>query len=383
MIRYLKNEEFFFCRPLWQEAFPEDSREFLEYYFNKKIKNSRILVKEDEKGRVITMAHLNPYRVNVGKKLWKLDYIVGVATAKDCRHQGHMRDVLIHMLTDMNKEKKPFCYLMPASPAIYTPFGFRYIFDQPRWKMSPIGERTLTRRVYSAEGKERLFLAAWLNRWLAARFQVYAVRDLEYMGLLQEELESEDGCLYGWYDEQDVLKAVQAVWGLKKKEQRFLYSSQELWVEPEDKNRFLRPAIMARITDVQSFMEAIVLRSDCPCHGMDVMLYIRDSLIPAQNGLWRWRLNRNGSSLTKRESGLARRFEEKTEGEKVKAASIEEEVPYSGTLDSTEVLEITIEDLASWLFGYMRLEDREDEDKPPFWCSYIQPLEGVFLDEVV
>ena len=140
---------------------------------------------------------------------------------------------------------------------------------------------------------------------------------------------------------------------------------------------------MARITDVQSFMEAIVLRSDCPCHGMDVMLYIRDSLIPAQNGLWRWRLNRNGSSLTKRESGLARRFEEKTEGEKVKAASIEEEVPYSGTLDSTEVLEITIEDLASWLFGYMRLEDREDEDKPPFWCSYIQPLEGVFLDEVV
>ena len=58
-------------------------------------------------------------------------------------------------------------------------------------------------------------------------------------------------------------------------------------------------------------------------------------------------------------------------------------MPYSGTLDSTEVLEITIEDLASWLFGYMRLEDREDENKPPFWCSYIQPLEGVFLDEVV
>ena len=38
---------------------------------------------EDGTGRIVTMAHMNPYRINVGKKMWKLDYIVGVATAAD------------------------------------------------------------------------------------------------------------------------------------------------------------------------------------------------------------------------------------------------------------------------------------------------------------
>ena len=57
------------------------------------------------------------------------DYIVGVATAADSRHRGHMRDVLMKMLGDMHQDRKPFCYLMPASPDIYRPFGFRYIFD--------------------------------------------------------------------------------------------------------------------------------------------------------------------------------------------------------------------------------------------------------------
>ena len=59
----------------------------------------------------------------MGKKMWKLDYIVGVATAADSRHRGHMRDVLMKMLGDMHQDRKPFCYLMPASPDIYRPLA--------------------------------------------------------------------------------------------------------------------------------------------------------------------------------------------------------------------------------------------------------------------
>ena len=45
MIRYLEKSEFGACRPLWQEAFPEDSRAFADYYFDKKILQSSVLVK--------------------------------------------------------------------------------------------------------------------------------------------------------------------------------------------------------------------------------------------------------------------------------------------------------------------------------------------------
>ena len=33
MIRYLDKDEYGKCIPLWKEAFPEDSEEFLDYYF--------------------------------------------------------------------------------------------------------------------------------------------------------------------------------------------------------------------------------------------------------------------------------------------------------------------------------------------------------------
>lgn len=143
MIRYLKKEEFDRCIPLWREAFPEDSQAFIDYYFGKKVSRSHILVKEHENdggsGRLLCMAHLNPYEVMVREKTYTLPYIVGVATAADSRHQGHMRDVLMKMFQDLHESGTPFCYLMPASPKIYEPFGFVYVFDQPVLKLAGHG----------------------------------------------------------------------------------------------------------------------------------------------------------------------------------------------------------------------------------------------------
>lgn len=368
MIRYLEKNEFGACRPLWQEAFPEDSREFADYYFGEKLKYSSVLVKEDDSGRIITMAHMNPYRVNVGRKMWILDYIVGVATAADSRHRGHMRDVLIKMLLDMHQNSKPFCYLMPASPDIYTPFGFRYIFDQPVFRLTDQAEKCLERRKMRLDGSLCSSLAGWMNRWLSSRYQVYALRDGDYMEMLQAELDSEAGNVYGWYDEAGSLEAFQAFWGLEKRTQRFLYGRSEKLVEAKDPACPSKPAIMARITNVHSFMEAIVLDEMCPCPDMDVMVNLHDCLIPENSGLWRWKINGNGSSLT-RDVELHLSVKDNN----------------GSGLKSTEVLDITIEQLAVWLFGYSTLEEIMGSagETAPFWCAYVQPLRGVFLDEVV
>ena len=132
---------------------------------------------------------------------------------------------------------------------------------------------------------------------------------------------------------------------------------------------------MARITDVRSFMEAIVLDEGCPCPAMDVMVNIHDPLIPGNSGLWRWKIDGNGSSLTKKGVSLP----------KIHTGECAEEPDYPGTLVSTEVLDITIEQLASWLFGYSVLEELADgqQNVVPFWCAYVQALDGVYLDEVV
>lgn len=372
MIRYLEESEKGKCRALWQEAFPEDREGFLKYYFNWKTADNQVLVKEDEKGRILTMAHLNPYQVMVRGQIWQLDYIVGVATATDSRHQGHMRDILGKMLLDMNKDGKAFCYLMPAAEALYRPFGFRYIFDQPLWRMKaelPEGVRQEEVNLGQNQPEEAIKLASWMNRWLEARYQVYALRDDRYVERLWAELESEHGQVYGWYDKQGVLNALQAFWGMEKKEQRFLYSMEPDWIEREvseetggEARREVRSAIMARITHVARMMKVICLDEEAPCDEIEVLIRIKDELIPGNQGLWRWKLKRGGSQLTREPAGLA-----------------------GAPLFSTEVLDIDVASLTSWLFGYDSLERLMGENggEPPWWCRFAEPLKDVFLDEIV
>ena len=141
------------------------------------------------------------------------DLRFGVATAADSRHRGHMRDVLMKMLGDMHQDRKPFCYLMPASPDIYRPFGFRYIFDQPQYRLGSEAKECLQRRELRLDGNLCSSLAGWMNHWLSSRYQVYALRDRDYMEMLQSELDSEAGSVYGWYDVSGSLQAFQAFWG--------------------------------------------------------------------------------------------------------------------------------------------------------------------------
>lgn len=134
MIRYLDNQEKGRTKDLWREAFPEDSEDFLDYYDQEKMSINQVLVRE-ENGVIQSMLHRNPYRLQVRDTFWDADYIVAVATRTDMRHRGYMRSLLIRMMTDMRERQMPFCFLMPAAEAIYTPFQFAFIYDQPVWNL--------------------------------------------------------------------------------------------------------------------------------------------------------------------------------------------------------------------------------------------------------
>lgn len=306
------------------------------------------------------MAHLNPYTISVNGKKWELPYIVGVATATDQRHKGYMRQVLYKVLRDLHQEKKPFCFLMPAAEAIYRPFQFAFIYDQPVWKTEDEPEKDLEKRPVDL-AKEAEGMADWLDRWLEKRYEVYAVRDKTYMELLKKELESEAGEVTGWYEKDGKLHALEAWWGLGKREERFYYSLSEM--KPADTH----PAIMARITDVKALLEVIGLNEDAPEDRFQAVISIKDPIVKGNEGRWLWKLGKNGSTL-ERMKGLA--------------VQIETEASEQAIPSSSEVLEINIDELAQWIFGYKPLEEVLSV-APPFWTEYVRTLQGVFLDEVV
>lgn len=338
-MRYLNVSERALSRTLWEEAFPEDSKAFTDYYFAEKIKDNQILVLEND-GRIDAMLQRNPYTMQVKDEQWAVDYLVGVATRKECRHRGYMRKLLGKMMADMKKEHMPFCFLMPADEAIYRPFGFTFIYDQPYPAWSD--EDCLTKKTVQSE-KMLKELELWLDRWLSEHYQVYAVRTLEYLKRLLLELASEQGTLQMVFDGEKQIGA-ESFWGMEERVLRLRYGEDSYVQEMKPS----KPAIMARIIDVERFMSVISLRSESGEQKKTVLLWLEDPLIEANEGLWNW-------TLTNERSWLERAADQTAYAE----------------------LKLTVTELTAWLFGY-----KVPESAAAFEHT-VQTLEGVFLDEVV
>lgn len=364
MIRYLEGQEKDVCRDLWEEAFPEDSREFGDYYFAEKMKDNRVLVREEE-GRIVSMLHQNPYEIYVRGQVWRSDYIVGVATAGDKRHRGYMRQLLSRMMEEMWEEQMPFCFLMPADEAIYRPFGFVYIFDQPKWGLK--GDVSLEIRPLlpwkDSAGADRWLatIAGWMDQWLKKRYQVYAVRDEAYLRRLLKELESEDGTFDILYHDE-AMAGVRCAWGSRSREQRLLMAEPQYMIETAP----AKPAIMARIICMEQFVKAVRLREDAPVELLRILLEVADPLVVSNQGIWHWNLTRETSWL-ERYGQLAG-----TEEVQVSATSLEDHME-----QPVPDIKITIAELTGWLFGY-HIPASAGE-----YGNLIQTLDGVFLDEVV
>lgn len=372
MIRYLDNQEKSLTKDLWREAFPEDSEDFLDYYDQEKMSENQVLVRE-ENGVIQSMLHRNPYRLQVRNTCWDVDYIVAVATRADMRHRGYMRSLLLRMMTDMREQQMPFCFLMPAAEAIYTPFQFAFIYDQPVWKLKEnvelrhvsIEETVSAEKIVNSDALQkreqpiqRLQLAAdWMQHWLEQRYEVFTKRDAAYVTRLLQEVNSELGSLELLYDQKQLV-GIQSIWGREEKEQRLLYAEDGYFGLERKK-----PAIMARIITLETFVPVIHLREGAESEQFAVCLELEDPLIPQNDGRFIWTLDHEGSQIEK----LTEQIE-----------TMEEALAQT-EWKNDHVLHLRIEELTQWLFGY----HVPGAVKQYAGAEQIDVLSRIFLDEVV
>lgn len=351
--RYLDLAEKINSRNLWEQCFLEDSARFLDYYYQEKCRDNRILalecLEEGGKREIISMIHRNPYRVFWSGREYDLDYIVGVATAPQWRHKGCMRTLLNRVLADEYREGMPFSFLMPADPAIYEPFGFAYIYDQPEYRLNSRGAGL--RREKIKEEEDGVKAGAWLDGWLRKRYGLFAVRDEAYMRRLFKEIESE----YGDWEllcDGERIAGMECFWGKENRERRFLYAEEEYFACTKS-----RPAIMARIVNLEKMAENICLKEG----EKTAAIGITDGQIPENNGVFSWHLTKKGSRIRR----------------------ISQDIPEG-------VWTVSIGELTGWLLGYVSprvLLNRWNQGRQEGGVSQklweIQPIGGVFLDEIV
>lgn len=232
----LQAEERQLSRPLYEAVFSEDSKRFVDFYYEYKTRDNEILGLWED-GKLVSMLHLNPYTMIVNGYEAKSNYIVAVATHKDCRHRGYMRALLEKALKDMAEKRMPFTFLMPASESIYAPFDFVWICPHT----------ALPRRVelMDAEGQ---------NRYLAERYQMFCKRDERYMENWQAEKKAEEGEIFPGKI----------------------------------------PPYMVRITDVCQMLRMV--RST---KAQKLYLYVKDPIIEQNNGYFCWETSLEDSSAEK------------------------------------------------------------------------------------
>ena len=193
-IRKLETEEKQNTRKLYEEVFSEDSKSFVDYYYEEKLKDNQIYTVEED-GEIQAMLHLNPYELAVNGSKKDVNYIVAVATRESYRKRGFMAGLLKQALNDMYADGETFTFLMPASENIYLPFDFRTVCEQNREYYNAADSENADIIITDAKAEDTGEMAAYMEEKLSQTYQVYAKRSGAYYERLIKEYASDGGTL--------------------------------------------------------------------------------------------------------------------------------------------------------------------------------------------
>lgn len=329
-VRLLPQEEKGRARALWEEVFPEDSAQFLDYYDACVAPQNRIYAEEAD-GRVVAMLHRNPYRVHAGETQADVSYLVAVATRREYRRQGRMARLLQRALADSCRDGEPFVYLMPASEKIYLPHGFRTVGYQsvltlggvfaPQYGAHAGGKTLACRRAKRSQIKE---LAAFSERCLSECCMVYTKRDEAYFQRIWKEQKAVNGGVLVFYEKErlagycfcaledgaEIWEAVadpatpqmyaallHAVTEYYQKElplkvSGMLPGAQVQGISPRE--FAYRPMTMVRLTNLYALAERLRAR-----RRLEAAVEVQDALIPQNNGCFHLIVDEGGGRLEK------------------------------------------------------------------------------------
>ena len=409
-VRQLKQQEHGKTRLLWEKVFQEDSKAFLDYYyFFKTRENSVYVVEEDEEIR--SMLHLNPFLIQVGEGQFDVRYIIAVATEESYRKRGYMGMLLRKAMQAMYQEKQPFTFLMPAAEAIYTPYDFRFVYDQNVWKYTVVEKQEQKSLPVSEAGiGDGADLAAFFMEYFSERFQIYAVRDEQYYQTMLFEQQSENGgiailkrsekivgCFL--YGDEDGLEIREPLY-LKEYETEFWAAVGKVCEKHGQKEALVyagiseeekigtvefqkqKPTIMVRILHLESLLRLLKTKAG---EQIDCSFAVLDSILTQNSRVWKLQSSPIGESEEGEEA--VKEADVAKEVEKQRLSDCETKIYVRETEDSEGVLSIAA--LTSLLFGYKSVEEVAEE--PDVFLSErlkgelkkIQPFDKIYLNEIV
>ena len=336
------------------------------------------------------MLQLNPYVLKVEASELPSAYIIAVATIEEYRGRGYMGGLLRTSLNEMYAKKIPFTFLMPAAEAIYSPYDFRFIYEQNIGKIRMESSCDETQScpqncvfsdaaLWDAEEMARFFNAYFSGQW-----QVCAVRDAAYYQTMIMEQQSEKGGVRLIRQDGEIrgMYAYAAEAGLEIREPLYLpgyeaayrCSVQELlrslpyrggangtdreadvYACGDSERSGQKPVIMARIVRLEELLKAMTVPEEAE---VNCSFAVIDPLIRGNSRVWR-----------------------------ITSEAGETKIHVCETEDSEGVL--PVDALTEYLFGRKSIAETAEEegvmvtDRLALELEKITKLTRIFLNEIV
>ena len=352
MIKILENNEKNLSRKLWERVFKEDSKNFLDYYYEEKTKNNIIFAKFHDND-IISMLHLNPYELVLKNNNFLCYYIVAVATDLNHRKNGYMKNIMYKSLNFMYEKNCPFTFLMPAKKEIYTPFDFATIYEHKKIELNKnikiIEENFLKNTNFEN-------LSIFINDYLKNTYDVFTLKTSDYIQTLYKELKSENGDFKIILENDNIVACYFYYINNNKQDIRSAFGLNKYFILNETKH-----TIMARIINLNSFLSNIKLKASCLEDHLNICINIKDKIISKNNNTFNWKISKLSSKIS----------------------------PLNNlNINNYNFLNLNISDLTSWLFGYKSINEIFDElninNKQLLQdLQKIQTFKNIFIDDIV
>ncbi len=197
-IRIAKAKDYKQLRHLWEAVFPEDSSNYLDFYFQQ-VTDHNTMILAEENGEVAAMLHMNPYMVSDQGKSVKTYYIVAVATKPEYRRRGIMAAMIDKAKDIAASEGIKVMVLMPADERYYAPFDFYFASYQYN--------TTIISHLYPNKSEdlaqlsiESLSMKAFCDLIISENYQMgrtmEAIITDKYARQVYQEISSESGIVY-------------------------------------------------------------------------------------------------------------------------------------------------------------------------------------------
>ena len=122
-------------KQLWHACFPEDSQEYIAYWFENRYDPRRAL-SHTEDGRIVAALHIVPYEIQLCKSQIPCGFIVGVATLPEYRNRGLAKSLMHEALLQLRQQHVALSYLSPFDFGFYRAFGYEAVSEMQRTEFS-------------------------------------------------------------------------------------------------------------------------------------------------------------------------------------------------------------------------------------------------------